>query len=78
MLIGREDEQRLLQNCLDSEKSEFIAVYGRRRVGKTFLIKEFFKSEFAFYSTGILNGSRNVQLSAWNSEMRRVGGVLDD
>ena len=40
MLIGREKEKRILQNALNEELSQFIAVYGRRRVGKTFLIRE--------------------------------------
>ena len=38
MLIGREKEKQVLQNALNEEQSQFIAVYGRRRVGKTFLI----------------------------------------
>ncbi len=40
MLIGREKEKRILQNALNEALSQFIAVYGRRRVGKTFLIRE--------------------------------------
>ena len=38
MLIGREKEKQVLQNALNEEYSQFVAVYGRRRVGKTFLI----------------------------------------
>ena len=38
-IIGRFREQELLKELFDSKKSEFIAVYGRRRVGKTYLIK---------------------------------------
>ena len=40
MIIGRAEEIKILQNALNSEESEFIAVYGRRRVGKTYLIRE--------------------------------------
>ena len=40
-IIGREKEQDTLRACYESEKAEFIAVYGRRHVGKTFLIKNF-------------------------------------
>ena len=72
--IGREKEKRILMSCFESDKSEFVAIYGRRRVGKTFLVKELFDGEFAFYSTGILNGSRRSQLQAWNSEVSRYGG----
>ena len=39
-IIGREREQQILEERLSSGRAEFIAVYGRRRVGKTFLIKE--------------------------------------
>jgi AAA+ ATPase superfamily predicted ATPase len=42
-IVGRYEEQESLQQYVDSEKPEFVAVYGRRRVGKTFLIKEFFR-----------------------------------
>jgi len=38
-IIGRKDEQSIFQSYIDSPKAELIAVYGRRRVGKTFLIK---------------------------------------
>ena len=34
-IIGREKEQDILENCMNSGRPEFIAVYGRRRVGKT-------------------------------------------
>jgi len=73
MLIGRESEIETLQYCCDSNKSEFVVVYGRRRVGKTFLIKEFFGSNITFYATGVLNGNKNEQLGAWNDEMKHVG-----
>ena len=74
-LIGREREKSILKSCFESDKSEFVAIYGRRRVGKTFLIKEFFEGNFAFYSTGILNGNKDVQLQAWNNEISRFGGA---
>jgi len=74
-LIGREKEIGILKGCLESDKSEFVAIYGRRRVGKTFLVKELFEEEFTFYSTGILNGDRDTQLQVWNDEMARSGGA---
>ena len=73
--IGREKETRVLKDCYKSDKSEFVAIYGRRRVGKTFLVKELFEGEFTFYSTGILNGNKDTQLSAWNNEISRYGGA---
>jgi AAA+ ATPase superfamily predicted ATPase len=74
-IIGREKETRLLKSCFESDKSEFVAVYGRRRVGKTFLVKELFETKFTFYSTGILNANRDAQLQAWNNEIARFGGA---
>lgn len=52
-IIGRVSEQRLLNSLLESDHAEFAIVYGRRRVGKTFLIREFFKDKFDFYHTGL-------------------------
>ena len=48
MMIGRIREQRELRNVIDSDKSEFVAVFGRRRVGKTFLVRETCHYRFAF------------------------------
>ena len=73
-LIGREKEIKILQKCYESEKSEFVVIYGRRRVGKTFLVKELYEPRFSFYVTGILSGNREVQLRAWSNEISRCGG----
>lgn len=51
-LIGRVRECKELQSCLDSDRSELVIVYGRRRVGKTFLIEEFFNRKFDFKYVG--------------------------
>ena len=75
-IIGRKAEQELLKQCLDSKKSEFLAIYGRRRVGKTFLVKEAFANQFFFYATGILdeNKSLSIQLENFNDELADQGG----
>ena len=52
MLIGRNKEKAILQEALDKEESQFIAVYGRRRVGKTYLIRESYGYQFYFQFTG--------------------------
>lgn len=52
-IIGRKQEQEELLRLYESSKPEFVAVYGRRRVGKTFLVKELFKDRFAFWHTGL-------------------------
>lgn len=53
MLIGREQEQAKLKAAYESEYSEFVAIYGRRRVGKTFLVREYFNYKFTFSHTGV-------------------------
>ena len=47
-IIGRIREKDILSSCLSSKRPEFVVVYGRRRVGKTFLIKEFLIVSFLF------------------------------
>ena len=52
-MIGRKDEIRKLNDLYDSHNAEFVAVYGRRRVGKTFLINEVFKGKMTFHHAGL-------------------------
>lgn len=69
-IIGRSKEIKQLQEHLQSDKSEFVAIYGRRRVGKTFLIRQVFNNEFAFYLTGIANVGMTEQLTLFYAEMQ--------
>ena len=73
-IIGRKHEQEILQECLDSTKAEFIAVYGRRRIGKTYLVKQFFEEKFDFYATGVYNISRTEQLKRWKIQLQKHSG----
>lgn len=52
-MIGRKIEFEKLQSALDKDKAQLIAVYGRRRVGKTFLVNEFFGNRFSFKHTAV-------------------------
>lgn len=61
-LIGRTTEYKQLTSYFSSEKSEFIAVYGRRRVGKTFLIRKAANDDFAFFMTGAHEIPKDEQL----------------
>jgi len=61
-IVGRKKEIELLQRIVESKEPEFVAVYGRRRVGKTFLIKEFFNNKFTFYFSGSENATMKTQL----------------
>ena len=72
-LIGRHEEKRLLTQYVDSGRSEFIALFGRRRVGKTFLVRNFFQNDFAFDVTGVLEGSRNEQFSVFYTALKAYG-----
>ena len=47
-LIGREKEIQLLTEFTSSDRPEFVAIYGRRRVGKTFLVNHLFHGKMAF------------------------------
>ncbi len=73
-LIGRKEEQRELQRYCESKKSEFVVVYGRRRVGKTYLVRQFFAGQFAFYATGIAGGNMRMQIKGFNATLERYGG----
>lgn len=73
MLIGRKEEIIQLKRAYNSENSEFIAVYGRRRVGKTFLIRETFKDMFTFQYTGALNISNQEQLEEFYQSLLAQG-----
>ena len=62
LFIGREYEIRQLEKYRSSKESEFVIVYGRRRVGKTFLVKEFFDDTYDFKVTGLYNKPKKMQL----------------
>ena len=73
MLIGRKDELTKLKEAYESEYSEFIAVYGRRRVGKTFLIREAFNYNFTFSHTGISQKNTRAQFKEFHQSLKRHG-----
>ncbi len=74
-LIGREFETERLTEYLASDRSEFIAVYGRRRVGKTFLVRQVCEDRFAFYVTGMYNATKPDQLTNFAVAMQRCFGT---
>lgn len=61
-LIGRAAEQKALLDYIRSDRSEFVAVYGRRRVGKTFLVRKVVDDQFAFFMTGVHGATKSDQL----------------
>lgn len=62
-MIGRSKEIAEFQQCYNSNRSEFVIVYGRRRVGKTYLVTELYANEFAFSFVGGHNLSKQIQLN---------------
>lgn len=76
-VIGRKDEQEKFSKALASAESEFIAVYGRRRVGKTFLIREFFSESLRFELTGMQGVSLQDQLVNFAGALAKAKGLSE-
>ena len=70
-IIGRESEIKTLEKIYASSKSEFVAICGRRRIGKTFLIKELFEDKFSFTMAGLAQGNTQEQLTNFNNSLKR-------
>jgi len=68
-LVGRDHEVGMLKSALNSHKSELIAVYGRRRVGKTFLIRQVYKYHIKFEFSGVLRSSSKKQLENFHFKL---------
>ena len=73
-IIGRKTEIKRLTEYVNSGKVELVAVYGRRRVGKTFLIKGFFKDKFTFYLSGAENANKKQQLFNFTTALNYYSG----
>lgn len=72
-IFARSKELKRLEKTYASGKPEFLAIYGRRRVGKTFLIREFFKNKGIYFAlTGIKNAPPSKQLKNFSEEFHRV------
>jgi len=74
-IIGRKAQMQELQRYYDSDRPELIIVYGRRRVGKTYLIKEFFENNFAFYFTGTVGMTNAENLTSFDKAIIEFGGT---
>ena len=72
-LIGRKEALFELDRLCETPRSEFAIVSGRRRVGKTYLVREYFGYEFAFYTTGIAGGNARAQMTSFNKSLRKYG-----
>lgn len=70
-IIGRERELHILSNICKEKEACLVAVYGRRRVGKTYLVKQFFNEQFDFFFTGSFETPMQVQLALFNDALHR-------
>ena len=85
-IIGRKHEIRALKEYAASKKPEFLVVYGRRRVGKTYLIREFFSDSLCFSCTGMVNETpgenpavgKARQIMAFNAALNKYGSTSYD
>ena len=73
MIIGRKEEISKLKRAYDSDHSEFVAVYGRRRIGKTYLIRETFEDKFTFHYSGVFKASTKRQLKVFYQNLLEQG-----
>ncbi len=73
-IIGRIDEKEILRQRIASDSPELISIYGRRRVGKTFLVRNYFNDTFNFYFTGIYQGTKKEQLGEFSRQLERYSG----
>ena len=65
VVAGREDEIKILQNLLNNKGSEFLAVYGRRRIGKTYLIRQVYEKSIVFEASGLHEKEMAQQLESF-------------
>ncbi len=73
-IAGRSKERSELLEIYQSRKAEFVVVYGRRRIGKTFLIEELFKTKngYFFHVTGVQDGALTEQLGEFAKAIGRT------
>lgn len=71
-IIGRREEIATLKALRKSKKSEFVAVYGRRRIGKTFLIRNVFEEPFTFQLSGVANVDMKQHLVNFHNAYLRL------
>ena len=74
-IIGRTYEQHILKNICEEKEARMIAVYGRRRVGKTYLVKYFFDEKFDFFFTGSFETPAKVQLALFKDALYQYSKV---
>lgn len=77
-IVGRLLEKEKLNEALNTQRSELIAIYGRRRIGKTYLIREHYSKNIIFSFSGLRNGVRPDQIENFMLELREFSGKFKD
>lgn len=73
-IVGRELEQKQLKKIIESSDPELLAIYGRRRIGKTYLIRNAYEKQLLFELSGVHNATLNQQLEVFGNAMSRATG----
>lgn len=73
MLVGRENERKMLKEAYEADESKFVAIYGRRRIGKTYLVRETFENHFTFQHSGYFGGKLSDELFEFCISIRQYG-----
>jgi uncharacterized protein len=77
-IIGRTKEKEKLDKIIASNQAEFLALYGRRRIGKTFLIRQYLKNQLVFELSGTKDGSKTQQIANFFDEyLKRTKGASE-
>lgn len=76
--VGRHDETRIMRRLLKNKSADFVAVTGRRRVGKTYLIKEVYKKDICFELTGTKDGLKEEQLANFTEQIQHYTNSIVD
>lgn len=74
-IIGRTEEMAVLKSAIASKEAELIAIYGRRRIGKTYLIRNYYEDRIAFELTGMNNGSLKAQLLQFSKALQKASNA---
>lgn len=74
IFIGREEEKKILLKAYNHQEARFVAIFGRRRVGKTYLIRQVFDRKITFYMTGLSNMKGAQQILNFHTALQRQGG----
>ena len=74
-IFGRTEEMAVLKSAIASKEAELIAIYGRRRIGKTYLIRNYYEDRIAFELTGMNNGSLKAQLLQFGKALQKASNA---